>query len=366
MFNPGTFLVLIIILIYIAFSLKSTAVMLLVFVMSVFYVISVISTVLRCREIRGHMHVPIEISEKGRENLVKISVINQGKRMIFRTKALIVVKDITRGKRKQYWKKLPVLHEGENEFVESIIFHEMGKYELQLKCLRIYDITGLMHVDIRIKDTGKLRVMPGMYEVSVVRTEATKNFYGEADTYDEWFPGYDNNEIFQLREYQRGDRLQNVHWKLTAKHEELIIKEHSLPRSCPVVLLLDYQSWGFWGRRFKVIPFMEATAGISFSIMDAGCPHYIAWYDKNEKDIVRIRVDDEESLFYFVGILADIRWGRCKRNLQEKYKEKYRVETYVREFVLNEKLELKDDKGIIAKMSAHKLEKTLSEVELVL
>ena len=245
MFNPGTFLVLIIILIYIAFSLKSTAIMLLVFVMSVFYVISVISTVLRCREIRGHMHVPIEISEKGRENLVKISVINQGKRMIFRTKALIVVKDITRGKRKQYWKKLPVLHEGENEFVESIIFHEMGKYELQLKCLRIYDITGLMHVDIRIKDTGKLRVMPGMYEVSVVRTEATKNFYGEADTYDEWFPGYDNNEIFQLREYQRGDRLQNVHWKLTAKHEELIIKEHSLPRSCPVVLLLDYQSWGF-------------------------------------------------------------------------------------------------------------------------
>lgn len=366
MFNPGIFLLLIILLLYIAFSLKSAVVMLLAIVLMCLFVISLISVICRCIKIKGHLHIPIEISEKGRENLVKINVTNSGKQLVFRTKALIVVKDITRGKKKRYWKKLTVLYEGENEFVESIIFHEMGKFKLQLKCLRIYDITGLLHLDIRMEEEGKLRVMPGMHEVSVVRTEATKNFYGEADTYDEWFPGYDNNEIFQLREYQRGDRLQNVHWKLTAKHEELIIKEHSLPRSCPVVLFLDYQSWGFLGRRFRMVPFMEATAGISFSIMDAGCPHYIAWYDKNEKDIVRIRVDDEESLFYFIGILADIRWGRCKRNLQEKYKQKYRVETYVREFVLNEKLELKDDKGIIAKMSARKLEKTLSEVELIL
>lgn len=365
MFSLASFFVFIILLIYVALLLKNTTVVLLVFVMTALFVISFISMLLRCIKVRGSLQIPIEISEKGRENLVKIQVINKGKTTIPRAKVRIIVKDLLTGRKRRYWRKLPVLAEGENEFVESLIFYEMGRYEVVLGRIRLYDITGFMHGDVWTRKKCRVQVMPGMWEVPVIRTEATRNFYGEAEIYDEHLPGYDNSEIFQMREYQRGDRLQNVHWKLTAKHDELIIKEHSLPRACPVVIYMDFGP-GVVRHKKARRPYMEAVAALSFSMMNAGCPHYIVWFDKAEKDIVRVRVDNEESLFYFIGILTDLSWGRLKGSLQEQYRDKYRSESYVREYTLDKRLELKEGQEVIAVLSARNPEKSLSEIELVL
>ena len=100
-------------------------------------------------------------------------------------------------------------------------------------------MTGLLFFHVKCKSTGKIQILPELYEVPVFLTSATKNFYGESDLYDEQRSGYDKNEIFGIRTYQKGDRLQNVHWKLSAKQDELMVKEESLPKSCPVVLFLN-------------------------------------------------------------------------------------------------------------------------------
>ncbi len=366
MFNLGIFLLIIIALIYMSFWLKSETLMLLVFVLGVLFVISLCSVVLRCIKVRGSLQVPIEISEKDRENLVKVTLKNHTSGTLPRVAVLLVIKDTIRGTTKRFRRKISSVPTGESEYVESIVFPEMGKYRVTLRKLRVYDVTGLTYGNVWTKSVANIQVMPGFFRIPVLRTEATKNFYGEADTFDERIPGYDTSEIFQIREYQRGDRLQHVHWKLTARHDELVVKEHSLPKSCPVVLMLDYKPGLLGGWRRRILPFMEAAASLSFSIMDVGCPHYIAWYDRAQKDIVRVRVDDEESMFYFVGILADIRFGRCGGELAELYREKYRMETYVREYILDEKLVLRNGSEIMNRISPRNVEKTLTEMELVL
>lgn len=365
MFSLWWFLAGIIVLVYIACIFQSATLMMFVFVLGALFLFGACNVIWRCRKVKAHLHVPIEISEKGRENLVKINISNAGG-SITKGKALIVVKDVIRRRNRRYWLKLPAIQTGENEFVESIVFPEMGKYELFLKRIRVYDLSGLVHGDIWMKAVGRVQVMPQMIEVPAFRTEATRNFYGESDTFDEHLPGYDQSEIFQVREYQRGDRMQQVHWKLTAKHEKLVVKEHSLPKSCPVVLFLEYRPGLFGSRRNRLLTFMEAAAGLSFSIMDAGCPHYIAWYDKGQKEVLRLRVEDEESMFYFMGILMTLRFGRCKGALVQQYAEKYRYETYVRGFVLDEKLVLRNENEVLKKLSARNLEKTMSETELIL
>lgn len=366
MFNLGWFLLGIVILLYIACIIGSATLMLLVFVLGALSVVGACSVIWRCLKIKARLQIPIELSEKGRENLLKISVVNYGSSSLAKVKVLIVIKDHLRGRKHRYWRKLPVVHTGENEYVESVVIPEMGNYDIYLRKVRVYDLTGLVRGDVWTKSRGRIQVMPQMYEVNVLRTEATKNFYGEAEVYDERQPGYDHSEIFQIREYQRGDKLQNVHWKLTAKHDELVVKEHSLPRSCPVVLFLEYRPWIFGRMRWRLRPFMEAAAGLSFSVMDSGCPHYVVWYDKLQKDLVRVRVENEESMFYFIGILMKIRFGRHKGALAECYREKYRAETYVREYTLNEKLVLTDGEGVSKKLSPRRLEESLSKVELVL
>lgn len=366
MFNIGIIILLVLYLTYMAYLVKSTAIMVFVFVLILFSAIAVISMVWRCITVRGSMHMPIEISESGRENLVKITIRNNSKRTLLRVKVLIVIKDTVNGSKEKFWLKLPETEPGENEFVESVIFPEMGKYTMQLKRIRVYDMTGLVHGDVWTKGCENIQVMPGMYEITARRTEATKNFYGEADTFDEHTAGYDNSEIFNIREYQYGDRMQNVHWKLTARHEDLVVKEHSLPKACPVVLFMDYKPEKRQRERVREVTFKEAVAALAFSIMSAGCPHYVVWYDKKEKDVVRVRVDEEESMYYFIGVLMEAQFESHEGTLEDCYKDKYRSENYVFAYELDEKLTLKKGQEVIAKLSAAHLEKSLSEIELVL
>lgn len=347
---------------YIAVMYKNPTILLLVYMEAAIFVVAAISLLFRRFRCKAQLEVPVGIAERGRESLVKLVVTNRGLFAINRMKALLVVKDYMRGKKKKYWMTLPVVPKGESEYIQMVAFYGTGNYEIILKKLRVYDITGLFHWDIRTRRQSMVQVMPELHDVPVRMTLATKNFYGEADVYDEHTPGHDNSELFQVREYRAGDRLQNVHWKLTAKQDELMVKEHSLPKACPVILFLSYRP----GKKSQLLSFLEAVASLSFSIMDAGCPHYIVWYDGSEMDLMRVRVDDEESLFYFIGVLMKVKWVRCKEDLMQRYRDKYRQDPYVWALTLDEKLQLYKEKELLIRYSAKKLKTSLGQMELLL
>ena len=347
---------------YLAFMYQNVTIMLLVYMEAVLFLVAFCSVLYRKHRIKGRLELPVGIAEKGRESLIKLTVTNRGRIPVNRMKALITVWDHMRGKRRNYWMTLPIVPKGGSEFIQLVSFYGAGNYEVMLKKLRIYDVTGLLHSDIRIKNQSMVQVLPELHDVPVKITLATKNFYGEADVYDEHTPGHDNSELFQVREYRAGDRLQNVHWKLTAKQDEIMVKEHSLPKACPVILFLSYQP----GKRRRLLQFLEAVASLSFSIMDAGCPHYVVWYDGAEMDVMRLRVDDEESLFYFIGVLMKVKWVRCRENLVQRYRDKYRQDPYVWALTLDEKLQFYKGKEFLTQYSAKQLKQSLGQMELLL
>ena len=351
---------------YFSMMYESTALMLLVYMEAAFLVVSFFSLLYRKLTIRATLEIPIDISEPGKENLVQIKLENRGGTAVTRGEAKIVVKDILRNKRTKYEMRLSDIPAGESCMIRNVSFAKAGKYALSLRKLRIYDRTGLLHMTIRPAKTKYVNVAPPYYDVPVRLTMATKNFYGEADVYDEKVPGYDNSETFQIREYRMGDRLQNVHWKLTAKQDELMVKENAQPNCCPVILFLDYYPKRYTRKQKKLLPFIEAAASLSFSMMDVGCPHYVVWYDSVIKDIVRTRVDNEESLFRFLGMLMRIEWAKSKEELQLRYKEKYGREPYVWALSLERNLVLKKEQEVLAKFSEKKMEKSMAQTEVLL
>ena len=352
--------------VYIALIYNSMAFMLLTFMEVVLLVVSV-SYLCVCKlAIRGKIEIPVGISEAGKENMVKIVLTNNKRFTVARMKAIVVVEDTITSTKKKSWMKLTAIPFGTISVTNNVTFPGTGNYNVILKKLRIYDITGIFYMDKKVNSLESVSIAPKICDVSVKLSEPTKNFYGEADVYDENSPGHDKSGIFQVREYQKGDRLQNIHWKMTAKQDELMVKEHLLPKSCPIVFLLDFQPIKKSKKNRIEIAFLEAAVSISFSMMDAGCAHYIVWYDKEEKDIKRIRVDDEESLFFFMDMLMKIRWEHNSEDLLQRYKEKYRNEPYVWSLSLDENLVLKRDEEVISQFSEKNIEESLSEVELFL
>lgn len=51
--------------------------------------------------------------------------------------------------------------------------------------------------------------------------------------------GHDAGEVFDLREYNPGDDVRSIHWKLSGKLDELVVRENSEPSQDRIALLMD-------------------------------------------------------------------------------------------------------------------------------
>ena len=52
-------------------------------------------------------------------------------------------------------------------------------------------------------------------------------------------PGNDFSEIYSLRGYEPGDDVKRIHWKLTEKTDEVLVREGSRPQEDEVLLYWD-------------------------------------------------------------------------------------------------------------------------------
>ena len=60
----------------------------------------------------------------------------------------------------------------------------------------------------------------------------------DSDRYSEKKRGNDPGEVRSIYEYQPGDPVKNIHWKLSEKVDKLLVKELGMPVSDPILVLL--------------------------------------------------------------------------------------------------------------------------------
>ncbi len=350
---------------YISVLYKSTSLAHIAFALAVLLILACLFLVFRMCTLSARLMLPIAIAQCGSPVTVHIIIENRGLLPCTKFKCLLDQNNHFLHMRQKQWIRGGMVFAGENSYHDKAVFKDYGSYELGLSKIRVYDLTGIFYMHKKVKSSANVQVIPRMQEIGVHLTESTRNFFGDADVYDDFHPGDDHSELFQIREFQKGDKIQSIHWKLSVKADELLVKEHSMPKACPVVFLLDYKNKN-QRRAENVNAYLVVIASISFSLMDAGCPHYAAWYSTMQKDVVRVRVDDEESLYLFLSSYMAETFEQPKENLQEAYQEKYRGERHLFMLQINEKLALKKNQDQIADFAVKNWEKQLQELELIL
>lgn len=308
---------------------------------------------------------PIPIAECGKPLTVRIMLENRSILPCLKFQCLLEQKSHFLNRRRRKWLRGSMAVTGPNSFDYPLVPGNYGSYDIVLKKVRIYDLTGLFYIQKTVTCSGMVQVLPQMQEIGVQISQAARNFFGEADVYDDFRPGDDHSELFQVREFRSGDKIQSIHWKLSAKQDELLVKEDSMPKACPVVFFLDYKSRK-QRRPEKVNAYLVILASISFSLMDAGCAHYVAWYSDQSADIVRVRVDDEESLFLFLSGYLEETFQKQGKDLVLAYREKYRGENYLYAFQLDECLQLRKNGEKIVSFHLEKWKTELERLEIVL
>ncbi len=322
---------------YLSLIYNNKAFALLGFIQAVLIIFSFVFFCYYKRRIRIGLSVPLAFADKNEKAALRLHISNCSFVVGNRAKVKIAYRSVLEKKKNYIWISLANISRGDSEISCPVSAKYAGCYEFSLERIRLYDLTGFFYWNLRSGIGDTLMVMPEIEEVALQLGEATLNFSGEADIYDETHPGNDSSEMFAVREFRAGDRIQNIHWKLSAKMDDLAVRENSLPKACPVVFLLSpsYGTKQKMQSAQQMEEYFHWMASISYTFMDMKCSHYIAWDSKAKRDILRVRVDDEESFYLFLMTYMSDQKSEALPDLQARYKEKYRGENYLHMLLLN-------------------------------
>ncbi len=232
----------------------------------------------------------------------------------------------------------------------------VGKAVVSLRRVRCFDLLGVLALPLPKKSyqsSEKITVLPEIFPVSVETGAHSREFVMEQERYLLSGTEEYNTEQFQIREYQQGDRLRNIHWKLSTKEDELIVREYLPIIGCPVLFFLDLsgeteKKRGVFSKNIvkrkeaqkKKKAFLSILLSVSSGIVRSGCRHFVIWYDEKKKDVMRYCVEKEEDVYGLLMEFDCLEETKRGFNIEEEYELKYCERAYVTKLVLNQRLQL--------------------------
>lgn len=192
-----------------------------------------------------------------------------------------------------------------------------GVVSIRVSGLRLFDYIGLFSA--KGKKTGKGRtvaVLPRIYPLQLKGEPGS--IPGNRSAHEEAAAeiGMDSQEIFDARLYRRGDTMKNIHWKLSAKGEDLLVKEYSRPLDLAVPVFLD----GTTEKPEEITPaaidgFLELCASLGYYFTERETPFEYRWYSKGAQKIRSCRVEGEDTLYSALEEILEIRPCTAKESL---------------------------------------------------
>ena len=138
-----------------------------------------------------------------------------------------------------------------NNFIQNLSVHVLPKYREDVIITADVDTVGMIRIDllevaytdllhfftyvVPLKNKLELPVIPEENEASDLPVTPAADGLDEYTESD--LKGEISSDVKEIRQYQPGDRLQRIHWKLSAKLDELFVKEMAHTSVLSLVLL---------------------------------------------------------------------------------------------------------------------------------
>jgi len=228
------------------------------------------------------------------------------------------------------WLKIYMKGKRKAEVTVDLKSSYCGLMYAELSRVQGSDYLRLTSMSKRLRGQAKIAVMPRIYEIPLTLSASLRGFLADSSEYSKETSGDDPSEIFGIRDYRPGDRMQWVHWKMTAKSEGYAVKEFSKPEGYPLVLFLDLSAEIREEDQLRCMHRMiETAASLSNSLLGQECHHYISWCDRNMM-INRAGVRSEEELHIALGLILQIQTNQNQGEWETMYCEMYGRESYGR------------------------------------
>lgn len=273
-------------------------------------------------KIKGKIEITLSVTEKGEQTQAGLELENPGVFPVPSVETVLVLENLLYGERDRI--KLAGSADGKSKvrFLKQCAGKHCGPVRISAETVWVWDYLRIFRKKLNISSAETWIILPERYTAMVELQEETRMFIWESEEYDKEHPGDDVSEVFQLREYRPGDRMQSIHWKRSAGSRELIVRDYSHPVGNGVLLFLDMK----WKEGF-LDDFLETGLAVSAGLLEAECSHYAVYLDA-AGDVQRMDMKQEEDLYTLIDQLFHAGMYSRPLAIEEMYREKYRGETY--------------------------------------
>lgn len=189
---------------------------------------------------------------------------------------------------------IPVVYKRLKFLVENTYTQEKKAHAIRVNVMPHKESE--VRMDLSVQHCGKVRctvswgwrgrnsafcnftILPELFSTHIEYNLHESDIY-DSETYSQFRKGQDYSEIFQIREYVPGDNIKHIHWKLSGKTDDLMVKDASFPLDKSIMIVMD-----------KSIPdgtcspeWAEALASITVSVArslsDEGMNYQLVWND---------------------------------------------------------------------------------------
>lgn len=250
------------------------------------------------RKLKARIVIPYYHTQKNSEFKIEAHIRNVS--VLPMPSVLVKLKCVNEFTGRQYRMEDRVMIDGRDEVVLEFYLKSgcCGKFSVNIEQIRIYDYLKLFGMGVRPdKVSDEIMVLPVFHRIYIDGGAMSKNRH-EWEQYSHTNSGEDTSEVFDVHAYRPGDTFQRVHWKLTAKTNEFLVKEYSMPIENMVVMFLNLCSDSRQEyTQEKLDCFLEILSSLSWSMMEQGIHHMVIWYDTMGDKLETASIESEKDVY---------------------------------------------------------------------
>lgn len=117
-----------------------------------------------------------------------------------------------------------------------VIFQRLGTWRFQIESASVRDFLGFVDMRTLTETSAEVTVFPDAENDAAIDRQPSEDGMSEAD--ESVRRGHDTSDVTDIREYVPGDRPRDIHWKISAKKDELMVKQREAMSDQRLVVLV--------------------------------------------------------------------------------------------------------------------------------
>lgn len=293
-----------------------------------------------------------------------LQAVNKGLLPIFRVKTVIQITDIRGRAIASYPLEFSLGSRASAVLPVTVSSDLCGRFLCRVRKVRIYSPFSLLSVSKKVSFSAPVLFYPEAVPIAAAVSEYTRYFPAESADSDQVLFGAPHTPMEQVRDFLPGDRLRQIHWKLSARSDEILVRDAGRPDGCPVLFFLQLLLPSGKDTALAYSRFLECAASVSFALTELRCSHYMIWYDQKEESLTRCPVRTEEDWTVFLYLLLHAPFYQEEKDLPDLYQKAYPSDTWCTYLTLSTRLQLSGNRQESLTLKPEDWQKTLTKYPL--